>query len=170
MKTSPTARLPLTAILVLLSADARADDPPIPTVVPGHVFLVPGFSVRNGDWVAVEPSFWFTRSLIGPSRPIMLVARLMLGVGGSGIGIGFAPTLEPPCPTVETCKTPWFWLPFSLEAHVERMYGPTPWRSATYVGPQFSLSAYLLKTSLGWMVDASDRSDSHVQVAIGVGF
>jgi hypothetical protein len=50
------------------------------------------------------------------------------------------------------------------------MYGPTHWRSATYLGPHLSLSGYLLKASVGWMIDASDRSDSHLQAAIGFGF
>jgi hypothetical protein len=58
----------------------------------------------------------------------------------------------------------------SLEAHIERMYGPTSWRSATYAGPQLSLSLFVLKASLGWMVDLSDRTDHHVQIALGGGF
>ena len=164
-------RLLLAAAIVLFAATARADDHPIATLVPEHVFMVRGLSVRNGDWVALEPTFWFTRGLTGGGRPIVLVARLMAGVGGSGAGIGFAPTWVPPCPNGAPCTTtPFFWPPISVEAHIERMYGPTHWRSATYVGPQLSASAYLLKASAGWMVNTGDRRDSHLQVAVGFGF
>jgi hypothetical protein len=62
-------------------------------------------------------------------------------------------------------------IPFaSVEAHVERMYGPTSWRGATYAGPNVSVSLILLKASLGWMVDLGDHADRHVQVALGAGF
>jgi hypothetical protein len=155
----------------LWGAQVRADDHPIATVVPGHIFMVPGLSIRNGDWVAAEPTFWFVRKLMGPGRPIVLVARAIVGIGGSGGGVGFAPTLEPPCRTTEACsETPFFWPPVSLEAHIERMYGPTHWRAATYLGPQLSASAYVLKASIGWMVNVKERSDNHVQVGIGFGF
>jgi hypothetical protein len=174
MKATPTGRFTLAAILLvllLLGGSARADGHPIATLVPRHVLLVRGFSVRSGDWFVLDPSFWIARDLVGPRRPIMLVARPMLGVGGAGAGIGIAPTLEPPCPDAEACTpTPFFWLPISLEAHVERMYGPTPWRRATYVGPTLSFSPYIFKASVGWMVDASDHADRHVQIAIGGGF
>jgi hypothetical protein len=171
MRTGAIGTLSLAVNLVVVAGNARADDHNIATVVPEHVFMVRGFSVRNGDWFVLEPSVWFARGLVGPSRPIVLVVRPMLGVGGAGVGVGLAPTLEPPWPDAEKCApTPDFWLPVSLEAHVERMYGATPWRHATYVGPQLSLSAVVLKASIGWMVDASDRSDGHLQVAIGGGF
>ena len=58
----------------------------------------------------------------------------------------------------------------SLEARVERMYGPTSWRSATYFGPQLSLSIFVLKASLGLMVDLDDQTNRHLQVGVGFGF
>jgi hypothetical protein len=61
-------------------------------------------------------------------------------------------------------------LPVSLEARIERMYGVSDWRSATYLGPHISISAYLPKASVGWMVNTNDRSDHHVQLAVGAGF
>ena len=42
--------------------------------------------------------------------------------------------------------------------------------SATYAGPHLSFSALVMKVSLGWMVDVNDRSDHHIQLAIGAGF
>ncbi len=111
------------------------------------------------------------RGLVGPSWRMVFLARAIVGVGGSGGGIGLGPTWASPCQTADECKgEPFFWPPVTLEAHLERMYGPTPWRSATYVGPQVSCSAYVLKASVGWMVDASDRHDPDVQVGIGFGF
>lgn len=158
-------------VIMFTGAGVQADDHPIAPVVADHVFVVPGVSVRNGDWVAFEPALWLTRTLVGPGRPIVFVVRGIVGLGGSGAAIGIAPTLEPPCPTRELCThTPFFWPPASLEGRVERMYGLTHWRAATYAGPHLSLSAYLIKASIGWMVDVNDRSDNHVQVGIGFGF
>jgi len=42
--------------------------------------------------------------------------------------------------------------------------------SATYAGPQLSLSFFFYKASLGEMIDVGDRSDHHIQGAIGAGF
>ncbi len=59
----------------------------------------------------------------------------------------------------------------SLEAHVERTYVEAiGWRHATYAGPQLSLSLFVLKVSVGWMVDVTDRANTHVQVGVGAGF
>jgi hypothetical protein len=94
------------------------------------------------------------------------MARPMLGIGGSGVGIGLAWTGGN-----AYTRDPDYLIPFaSVEAHVERMYGPTSWRGATYAGPNVSVSLILLKASLGWMVDLGDHADRHVQVALGAGF
>jgi hypothetical protein len=61
-------------------------------------------------------------------------------------------------------------LPVSLEARLERMYGLTSWRSATYLGPHLSLSALVMKASVGWMTNVNDRGDHHIQLAVGAGF
>jgi hypothetical protein len=94
----------------------------------------------------------------------------MLGVGGSGVGIGIAMNLMPSSPGVEprTPEADYFMGPFiNLAAHIERMYGPTSWRDATYAGPHLSLSLLFVNPSLGWMVNLGDRSDHHVQVGLG---
>jgi len=165
---SAAVTIGLTAFLLLISGKARADDYPVLTLVPEHVFVVRGGSVRQGDWFAIEPSFLFVPGSTGRRSPLVLVARPMLGVGGSGAGIGLAPILacSEPCPMTDALMI----LPVSLEARIERMYGPTSWRSATYFGPHLSLSAYLWKASVGWMVDGNDRSDHHIQLAFGAGF
>jgi hypothetical protein len=92
----------------------------------------------------------------------------MLGLGGAGVGIGLAPIwgCSAPCDMTNALMV----LPVAVEARVERMYGWTSWRGATYAGPHLSLSALVLKASVGWMVDVNDRSDRHVQLAIGAGF
>jgi len=166
-----TAAILLAATLVMISGRAHAQNYPVATVAPGHMYVVRGFSIRNGDYLVLEPPVLF---FFGPIRPrVTLVARPMLGVGGSGAGIGLAMNLMPSRPGGEP-RTPaadYFMGPFvSLEAHIERMYGPTNWRSATYAGPQLSLSLYVLKASLGWMVDPGDGTDHHVQIALGGGF
>ncbi len=50
------------------------------------------------------------------------------------------------------------------------MYGWTHWHDATYVGPQVSVSGYVLKASIGWMAAVNDRKDNHIQVGVGFGF
>jgi len=166
------ARLSVIAVSLLISGKALAQNGPfaIPAV-PGHVYVVRGVSIRNGDYVSLEPSVLF---FFGPIRPpVALLARPMLGVGGSGAGLGLALNPWPvwmrddsAIPNDDFFMGPWF----NLEAHVERMYWLTSWRSATYAGPQLSASMFIYKVSLGWMVDVSDRSDHHIQVAIGAGF
>jgi hypothetical protein len=161
----------LTAAVVLISGRAHAQNYPVITVVPEHVFVVRGGSFRNGDLFAIEPSGLF---LFGPiDRPFAMVARAVLGLGGSGGGIGLAMNLIPPRQGEELSwqGDDFFMGPFvSLEARAERMYGLTSWRSATYVGPQLSLSIFVLKASLGWMVDVSHQTDHHVQFGLGFGF
>jgi hypothetical protein len=159
-------------ILLLLGRAAHADDYPEVPLVPGRVFLTRGFSFRKGDWFSFEPSFLFVSGAGGPGRPIVGVARPILGVGGSGAAIGVATSLARPCPGAEPCQANdfVFSLPVSFEARVERMYGPSSWRGATYLGPQATVSAYVFKASLGWMVDVNDRTNRHVQLGIGFGF
>ena len=162
----------LIAASLLMSGRALAQNSPIAlSALPGHVYVVRGASIRNGDTLSVEPSGLFFFGPIGP--PLALVARPMLGIGGSGAGIGLALSLAPALTGVDsrTLDDDFFIGPFAtVEAHVERMYGPTSWRSATYAGPQLSVSLFVLKASLGWMVDVGDHSDRHVQVALGAGF
>jgi hypothetical protein len=165
-----TATIALTTTLVLISGRAQAQSRAAGTVVPSHVFGA-GLSLRNGDLFAIEPS---GRFFFGPIRPpVTMVVHAVLGVGGSGGGIGFAMSLMPRRPGAEPCcqREDFFWGTFvSLEARVERMYGPTSWRRATYVGPQLSLSSYILKASLGWMVDVNDQTNRHLQIGVGTAF
>jgi hypothetical protein len=80
--------------------------------------------------------------------------------------------VELPASGGETCPmtTARMELPVSLEARIERMYGLSSWRSATYLGPHLSLSVLVLKASVGWMIDVNDRSNHHIQLAFGGGF
>jgi len=153
-----------------LTRSAHADSPLVLTLVPKHVFSARGFSVRNGDYFVLEPAFLFVGDVKPGSRPIVGVVRPMVGVGGSGLGVGFAfePFFGPiGARDIEDYVSI---LPISLEAHVERMYRPTDWRSATYLGPQLSLSIYVLKASVGVMTNVGDQHDRRAQFGIGGGF
>ena len=160
------------AVLLLSGAKAHAQNHSVQMVVPGHVYVVPGFSFRSGDYLVLEPSGLCVFGPIAP--PVAVVARPMLGVGGSGVGLGLAlnPFPESMRPYPGGLPDPDFFLgPFiSLEAHVERMYSATSWRHATYAGPQLSLSVLVLKVSMGWMIDVGDHTDHHLQFALGFGF
>lgn len=164
----------LTAVvLVLLSHDVGATEaPPAEEVVAGHVYVARGASFRHGDWVALEPAGVFMFGPPGAGRPVVLVARPVLGLGGSGVGLGLATSLTPPCLVAQPCDPiAFFWSGVgTLEARIERMYGLTTWRDATYLGPQLTLSFSLIKASVGWMVDVNDRSDRHLQIGFGGGF
>jgi len=158
----------IAALLLIGGGKAHAQNHAVLTRVPGHVYEVSGFSMRNGDYFVLEPSWLFFFGPIQP--PVALVARSMLGIGGSGAGVGLAlnPWMREVAgrPNVDDLMGPFV----SLEAHIERTYWVTSWRSTTYAGPQLSLSIYVLKASLGWMVDLGDHTDHHFQVAIGGGF
>ena len=86
-----TATIALAATLVLISGRAQAQNYPVVTVAPGQVYMVRGVSIRSGDYVVLEPSALL---LFGPIHPpFAVVARPMLGLGGSGVGIGLAMNL-----------------------------------------------------------------------------
>jgi hypothetical protein len=171
-----TATLSLAATLLLIGGRAQAQNITALTEVPQHVYLLRGDSFRNGDLITIEPSALFFYGPIAP--PVALVARGIVGIGGSGVGVGLAANLLPQYwhqPTPLKDNDDFFMGPFaSLEGHIERTYVPelrrVGWRPATYAGPQLSLSLYLLKASLGWMVDVTDRTNAHVQVGVGGGF
>src|SRR4051812_38012881 len=121
MKT--TATISLAAALVLIGARAHAQNYDSVTVVPGYFTMVRGASFRNGDLVALEPTGLF---FVAPIRqPFALLARPILGLGGSGLGIGLAWNPLPECPSEGPSeKLCWrgddfFTGPFvSLEGHV----------------------------------------------------
>ncbi len=174
-----TAMVSLTATFLLVGGSAHAQNsPPALTLVPDHVFLVRGASFREGDLFAMEPSGLF---VFGPiRRPVVGVARAVVGAGGSGVGIGLAVNAFPRCWDDDSCLQgiDFFVGPFvSLEARVERMYGHfwrtsgvPKWRDATYAGPQLSFSVFVLKASVGWMVDVTDQTNHHAQLGLGFGF
>lgn len=162
MKTA-SGTIGLALFLVLVGGEARAQNYPVVTLVPEHAFVTRGVSFRQGDWLVIEPSFLLLPG--GRDAPLAVVARPMLGIGGSGLGIGLAP-IWGPGGTVDAVTD----LPVSFEARIERVYGPTRWRSGTYVGPHLSFSALVVKASVGWMVDLDDRRVRHIQLAIGSGF
>jgi hypothetical protein len=167
-----SATIALAVMLMLLSRNARADSPLVVTLVPKHVFLARGFSVRMGDYFALEPAFLFVGDARPGSRPPVGVLRPIAGVGGSGLGVGVA--WQPFWPIEgerpEHVEGYVDILPISIEVHIQRMYGPTHWRSATYLGPQLSLSVLFLKASVGWLVNAIDEHDRRPQFGIGGGF
>jgi len=172
---SGLARFIVAASLVTLgmSRAAHADSHLVIALVPKHVFSARGFSVRDGDYFVLEPSFLFVGDAKPGSRPIVGVVRPMVGVGGSGLGVGFAyqPFFGPIAGGCDQDIEDYVAiLPISVEAHVERMYGPTEWRSATYLGPQLSLSIYVLKVSVGVMTNVGDQRDRRGQLGIGGGF
>ena len=72
---------------------AHIDTPMVLTLVPKHVFLARGFSVRSGDYVALEPAFLFVGEAKFGSRPMVGVCVRSRVLGGAGLGVGFA--LEP---------------------------------------------------------------------------
>jgi hypothetical protein len=166
------AKIALSVTIMLLAREARTDSPLVATLVPKHVFLAGGVSVRGGDYFSIEPSFLFVANTKPGSRPIVAVARPMAGVGGSGVGVGLAwrPIWPIENERPEGVEDYVSILPISLEVHVERMYRPTNWHSATYLGPQLSLSVLVLKASAGLMFNADDQRDRHAQLGIGCGF
>src|SRR6187551_2604089 len=82
------AAIGLTALLVLAGGDARAQNVPVATAIPDRVYVVRGVSVRQGDLLALEPSFLFVPGAVDRPPPLVVVARPMLGLGGAGVGIG----------------------------------------------------------------------------------
>jgi hypothetical protein len=165
---SATAKVALAAVLLLVGGRAYADDHPTVTAIPGRLVVVRGVSFRNGDWFAFEPSGLVLLGAPDRGGPVVGVVRAVVGVAGSGGGIGLAKSLNPDCPCAVDDLAGG---PFAiLEGRIERTYGRTRWRDATYLGPHLSLSAYIFKISVGWMIDVNDRSDRHVQIGIGGGF
>ena len=166
------ATIALAATLALIGGRAHAQNHLVAPLVPEHVYLLPaGMSVRQGDHVALEvPALFFAGPVV---RPVALVARVVLGAGGAGGGIGLAINPQPRCPSAYDCwrDDDFFMGPFvSLEARVERTYLWTSWPKATYAGPQLSMSVYVLKASMGWMFDVTDRTHNHPQLGVGFGF
>ncbi len=133
---------------------------------PGVFAAVPGFSVRNGDWVAVDGLGILVLGQPVPRRLAAVVLRGEVGLGGSSAGIGLATNVLGLSPSTQG----WSATDFigsgvlSLEGRLERMYGPTSWRRTTYVGGQISFSAIICKPALGWMVAADDPRDRHFQI------
>ena len=155
------------ASVVVILLDGTAEARPIEATV------VPGLSIRNGDWIAVDGLGVILLGSHAPDRFSAVVLRGELGIGGASAGFGLATNLlSGPCPPVSGCDISHFLGSgmLSLEARVERMYGPTSWRSTTYVGGQFSLAAVIFKPSVGWMVDPRHPSENHIQVATGCGW
>jgi hypothetical protein len=160
--------------LVLLPAGAQAREGEFcdrgPAACAGRfAAVVPGASVRNGDLVAVDG---LGVLLLSTPSPVALVIRGELGLGGSSAGIGLATNAF-------GSASPGDWRIddflgsgiLSLEARVSRMYGPTTWRSATYIGGQLSFACIIFKPALAWMVAADDPRDEHFQIVLaGVGW
>jgi hypothetical protein len=150
--------------------------------------VVPGFSIRNGDWIAIDALGVGLLGSTAPGCTFALVLRGELGLGGASAGFGLATNMfAEACSAPGGCDMSEFLGSgmMSLEARVARMYGPTSWRSTTYVGGQlsFALTPFIpphwfdgplnigtFKPSIGVMVDPHDPRDKHTQIAVGGGW
>jgi len=171
----------LAAVLTMLPAtktEARPCEQPCPAL-PGWasangVGAVAGFSIRNGDWVAVDGMGILLLGAPTANRMTAFVVRGEVGLGGSSVGIGLATNAlrGPDYRLACSCKMDEFIGSgiLSLEARVERMYGPTTWRNTTYVGWQVSFAAIIFKPALGCVVAADNPRDRHCQIATGAGW
>ena len=127
----------------------------------------PGFSIRNGDWLAVDGLGILLLGAPAASRMTAVVVRGEVGLGGSSAGIGLATNVFAGSDYTLPCT--WKMDEFlgggilSLEGRVERMYGPTTWRSTTYVGWQVSFAGIIFKPAVGCMVAADNPRDRHCQ-------
>ncbi len=92
-----------------------------------------------------------------------------IGLGGAAIAIGLATNLfETSCAVNERFLESGI---RSLEARVERTYGPTAWRKTEYAGAQVSLrTSWWWSPSVGWMFDVRDPAHRHLQVGLGATF
>jgi hypothetical protein len=145
-----------------------------PGVVSNDLAFAAGFSLRTGDWVAVDG---LGVLLLPAARPwdkmFALVVRGEVGLGGSSAGIGLATRLLPSQGSRPgECQISEFLGAgvLSLEGRVERMYGPTSWRSTTYVGWQLSFAGIIFKPALGGMVASDNPRDQRVLLATGLGW
>ena len=168
----------LAAVLTMLPAtrtEARPCEQPCPTWPPASwVAVVPGFSIRNGDWLAVDGLGILLLGAPAASRMTAVVVRGEVGLGGSSAGIGLATNVFAGSDYTLPCT--WKMDEFlgsgilSLEGRVERMCGPTTWRSTTYVGWQVSFAGIIFKPAVGCMVAADNPRDRHCQIATGAGW
>jgi hypothetical protein len=159
------ARIALTTALAsLLGAEAEAR--PLEERVAG------GAEVRNGDWLALEPVSLTLLAGSGDGPNVASSARVVLGLGGAGLGVGLATGLGGPCVEPAPCalRDSLFSSIVGIEARLERMYGPTTWRHTAYLGPQLSFAGIFGKFSVGWMFDVKDKADNHFQFGLGGGW
>jgi hypothetical protein len=173
METNQRSLAAFIVVLTLLAShtEARADQglSPPDWSTDRKTIVLPGLGFRNGDWFAVDALGMAIFDPLRSHRCIAATARGELGIGGSAAAIGLATNLdEAPCKVSAAFLES---ILVSLEARVERMYGPTTWRRTTYVGAQVSLATmFWFRPSLGWMFDAHSAADNHVQVGLGVLF
>jgi hypothetical protein len=172
MNKRPHRKISAAAVILfvaLVCRDAHADGWPMESVAPGKTALVPGFSVRNGDWLAVDGLGVLVLGWQTPSRAVALVARGEAAIAGVSAGIGLATNaLTGPCAPKPRCDIDDFLGAgiISVEARAEQMYGPTGWHRTTYVGGQVSFAGIIFKPAIGFMVNPRDRRDAHAQVVI----
>jgi hypothetical protein len=161
----PAARIGFAAtVLIILGGAAQAG--------PREARVAVGCEVRNGDWLAFEA---LGLVLVGGSEDganVAATARGVAGLGGAGGAIGLATGLGGPCVEREPCalRESVFSSIVGVEARVERTYGPSTWRHATYAGPHLSFGGVFMKWSAGWMFDLDDRTNNHLQLGIGGGW
>jgi hypothetical protein len=175
MKSRPSRKVSLAAVLVVVvirDRSALADGWPMEALVPGKAALVPGFSIRNGDWVAVDGLGVLVLGWPKPSRAVALVARGEVAIAGVSAGVGLAMNAiggtcapQPRCDIDDSLGGGIV----SVEARAEQMYGPTSWHRTTYVGWQVSFAGIIFKPAIGLMVNPRDPRDSHAQVVFAGG-
>lgn len=153
----------LAVMLVAAPAEARPERP-------RNLGL--GVEVRNGDWISMDALGLVLIAGADDGPNLAGTVRGVLGLGGSGGGIGLATGLGGRCLGSARCsvRDSVFSSIIGVEARVERMYGPTSWRRTTYAGPQVSFGGKVLRMSVGWMFDLHDGSDHHLQLGFGGGW
>jgi len=144
------------AVLTLLEGNTLAR--------PSDTAVVPGLSVRNGDWVAIDALGIFLLPADNPSKYFAVVGRTELALGGVSAGFGLAMNLFPE-QSPEGMTDFLFAGILSLEARAEVMFGPSSWRRTTYVGVQLSLAAFM-KPAIAYVVAVDDPRDAHVQLTL----
>lgn len=170
--------VPLVVGLILLGGSVQAAPgeriPGWPGMTTRTLTVVPGVSVRNGDWFVFDGVAIVLLNAPAPTRAVAVVARGEVGPGGASLGVGIATNATSGAnhtPGVVDMSDFLGSGIVSLEARAERTYGVNTWRRTTYAGGQLSFAAIIFKPSVGLMVDAHDRRDAHVQIAfMGVGW
>src|SRR5215831_18491436 len=98
---SGAAVISFVTTLLLIRGTAHAQNRFAMPLVPGHVYELAGLTVGNGNYVSLD---WSEMFFAGPiTRPVGMFARGVIGVGGSGLGMGLSMNVSPRCPGAMIC-------------------------------------------------------------------